>query len=118
MALLSNPDRRAVYNKPQIRALFTVQDQVTNELCDWLLEEFEMYGNQGMIIARPVVEAAIAARFKATAPGAPSVQVNLKVFADYLLIDSQVLAQQMNERNEWDAILAEQQRDEDYAKHA
>lgn len=114
---LFTPEQKAIMRKPQYQILNQVKTQVEEKLAKWFLEEFELHGNQGMVLAREVVAKAVDAIQSKISASAPDVYFSEKDAIDWLFNDAIQLAEEMDTRDELEAILDEHQTREDKAKH-
>lgn len=103
----------SVRQKPQYQALDRVKDRVTHLVASWLLDSTTLAGNQGMIIAEPLVNQAIKDRKAMIHPSSPSVILNDSEWVEGLVMDAKKIAQLWDEEGILESILDEAQTQED-----
>lgn len=114
---LLSQDTIAVIRKPQYKAYDEAKDAAVEELVNWFSDEFKIHRYNGRILADEIVSKVIEAKQKAIHPTAPDVYLDKRYVVEGIVIDSKALAEEMDEQNELEKILADRQNREDAEKH-
>lgn len=114
---LFTPEQKARMRKPQYRIYSDIQDKAMALVAQWFLDEFELHGNQGAILAEEIVPCVIQAARAKIHPTAPDVFLPEKDVLEWVVRDSKVLAEEMDGRDELEKILADWENRNEYEKH-
>lgn len=103
--------------KPQYKILAEIEPELIKKVAAWILEEFELHGNQGWVLASAIVPQVLN-EFRAKIPAsAPEVYLSKKSVIDAKFVDCLTRIEAMDAANELETILDAAQNREDEEKH-
>jgi hypothetical protein len=112
-----NQDNLAIVRKPQYQAYSEVQDLAIQELTNWFSAEFKIHRHNSRILAEEIVPKAIQKKQQAIQPSAPNVYLNKRDVLESVILEAKKLSEEMDSRDELEAILDAHQNREDAEKH-